>query len=175
MLAYRFWRVNISQSDRALCQCSAGQSDTEAMVPWPVPWHQRLDNRRSPLGASQPKKNYKKTLHWRRQYHVFSESQYHSTMRSDAEPEKTLPSPSTIIRREVIQKNGVRKQDDIQSVHRPSIVTIRESTRHRDRDTVVQTETRTGCARVPQVSTVKCSQESITTKPVAMSTDGQPT
>ena len=42
----------------------------------------------------------------------FAESQYHS-------------------------RYGVRKQDDVQSVRRPSFVTIRESTRHRDRDTAV--------------------------------------
>ena len=56
-----------------------------------------------------------------------NESQYHSAKRSDP-------------------KNAVRKQDDVQSVHRPAIVTIRESTRHRDRHTAV-TDTRLMCTR----------------------------
>ena len=54
--AYRFWRVNISQSETALCSALLAQSGTDAMVPlvpWPVPGHQRLDARQSPLGASQ--------------------------------------------------------------------------------------------------------------------------
>ena len=41
-----FWRVNISQSETALCSAVLAQSGTGAMVPlvpWPVPGHQRLD------------------------------------------------------------------------------------------------------------------------------------
>ena len=54
--AYRFRSVNISQSETALCTAVLAQSGTDAMVPlvpWPVPGHQRLDARQSPLGASQ--------------------------------------------------------------------------------------------------------------------------
>ena len=54
--AYRFRRVNISQSETALCSAVLAQRGTDAMVPlvpWPVPGHQRLDVRQSPLGASQ--------------------------------------------------------------------------------------------------------------------------
>ena len=118
--ALRLRRSNAHSARTALCGAVLALSGTGAMVsviPRPVPWHQRLDNRRSPLGASQPKKTSKKPS-LASTISRFAESQYHSTMRSDAEPEKTLPSPSTIVRRGVIQKNGVRKQDNVQSVHR---------------------------------------------------------
>ena len=61
--ASRFRRVNISQSETALCNAVLAQSGTDAMVPlvpWPVPGHQRLDARQSPLGASQHAKKKKK-------------------------------------------------------------------------------------------------------------------
>ena len=47
---------NSSQSETALCSAVVAQSGTDTMVsmiPWPVPGHQRLDARQSPLGASQ--------------------------------------------------------------------------------------------------------------------------
>ena len=138
--ALRLPRSNAHSARTALCGAVLALSGTGAIVsviPRPVPWHQRLDNRRSPLIASQPKKQKKTFI--------------------GVDNITFLLSPRTTVRR-----------DDVQSVHRPSIVTIRESTRHRRQD-------KTGCARVPQVPTVMCSQESITTKPVAMSTDGQPT
>ena len=53
---HSFWRVNISQSETALCGAMLAQSGTDAMVPlvpWPVPGHQRWDARQSPLGALQ--------------------------------------------------------------------------------------------------------------------------
>ena len=52
----------------------------------------------------------------------FAESQYHSMMRSDAEPEKTLPSPSTIVRRVVIQKteSGSKMTFKVFTVHQLS-------------------------------------------------------
>ena len=43
----RFRRVNISQSETALCSAVLDQSGTDAMVPlvpWPVPGHQRSDS-----------------------------------------------------------------------------------------------------------------------------------
>ena len=61
--AYRFRRVNISQSETALCSAVLAQSGTDAMValvPWPVPGHQRLDARQSTAGCLAARK--KKTL-----------------------------------------------------------------------------------------------------------------
>ena len=52
----RFRSANISQSETALCSALVAQSGTDATVPsvpWPVPGHQRLDARQSPLGALQ--------------------------------------------------------------------------------------------------------------------------
>ena len=64
--------TNSSQRDTALCSAVLAQSGTDAMVPWipwPVPGHQRLDARQSPLSASQHAKNFKKnTLHIHSQY-----------------------------------------------------------------------------------------------------------
>ena len=100
--AYKTDRQRHFSNESGAVLALSGTGAVVSVIPKTVPWHQRLDKSRSPLGASQPKKK----LHWRRQYHVFAESQYHSTKRSDP-------------------KNGVKKQDDVQSVHRPSIVTIR--------------------------------------------------
>ena len=61
--ALRLRRSNAHSARTALCGAVLALSGTGAMVsviPRPVPWHQRLDNRRSPLGASQPKKTIKK-------------------------------------------------------------------------------------------------------------------
>ena len=77
--ALRLRRLNAHSARTALRGAMLALSGTGTMVsviPRPVPWHQRLDNRRSPLAASQPKKK----LHWRRRI-----SQYHSTKRSDPE------------------------------------------------------------------------------------------
>ena len=66
--------VNISQSETALRSAVLAQSGTDAMVPsapWPVPGHQRLDSRQSPLGASQHAR--KNTLH----IYIYIYSQYH--------------------------------------------------------------------------------------------------
>ena len=60
--ALRLRRSNAHSARTALCGAVLALSGTGAMVsviPRPVPWHQRLDNRRSPLGASQPKKQQK--------------------------------------------------------------------------------------------------------------------
>ena len=57
--ALRLRRSNAHSARTALCGAALALSGTGAMVsviPRPVPWHQRLDNRRSPLGASQQKK-----------------------------------------------------------------------------------------------------------------------
>ena len=119
--ALRLWRSNAHNARAALCGAVLALSGTGTMVsvtPRPVPWHQRLDNRRSPLCASQLKKQ-KKTFIGVDIYLItfFAESQYHSTKRSDPDAESG--------------------KNDVQSVHRSSFVTIRESTRHRDRDTAV--------------------------------------
>ena len=62
--------INSSQRDAALCSAALAQSGTDVMVsliPRPVPEHQRLDARQSPLGASQHAifffKKKKNTLH----------------------------------------------------------------------------------------------------------------
>ena len=64
--ALRLRRSNARSARTALGGAMLALSGTGAMVsviPRPVPWHQRLDNRRSPLGASQPKKKtIKKTF-----------------------------------------------------------------------------------------------------------------
>ena len=111
--ALRLRRSNAHSARTALCGAVLALGGTGTMVsviPRPVPWHQRLDNRRSPLGASQPKQTKKKPSFASTNITFFAESGYHSTKRSDpdAEPEKTLPSPSTIVRRKVIQ---VRSQE----------------------------------------------------------------
>ena len=99
----RLRRSNAHSARTALCGAVLALSDTGTMVsviPRPVPWHQRLDNRRSCLAAK------KKTSLASTNITFFAESQNHSTKRSDpdAEPEKeTLPNPSTIVRRKVIQ------------------------------------------------------------------------
>ena len=57
--ALRLRRSNAHSARAALCGAVLALCGTGAMgsvIPRPVPWHQRLDNRRSPLGASQPKK-----------------------------------------------------------------------------------------------------------------------
>ena len=89
-----------------------------SVIPRPVPWHQRLDNRRSPLGASQPKKNYKKNPSLASTISRFAESQYNSTMRSDPEPEKNFAESQYHSTKKSDPKNGVRKQENVQSVHR---------------------------------------------------------
>ena len=51
--------INCSQGETALCCAVLALSGTDTLVsliPRPVPGHQRLDDRRSPLGASQHKK-----------------------------------------------------------------------------------------------------------------------
>ena len=80
--AYRFGKKNSSQSETAHSSAVLAQSGTDTMVsmiPWPVPGHQRLDARQSPLGASQhakkkPKKNLQERnncgLHTGRRLHT---------------------------------------------------------------------------------------------------------
>ena len=51
--------INCSQDETALCCAVLALSGTDTLVsliPRPIPGHQRLDDRRSPLGASQHKK-----------------------------------------------------------------------------------------------------------------------
>ena len=74
--AYRFWTVNISQSETALCSAELAQSGADAMVPlvpWPVHWHQRLDSTSESAGclAARKKKtqerrivNWTSSAHW---------------------------------------------------------------------------------------------------------------
>ena len=55
--------INCSQGETALCCAVLALSGTDTLVsliPRPVPGHQWLDDRRSPLGASQHKKKKKK-------------------------------------------------------------------------------------------------------------------
>ena len=63
--AVRFWRTNCSQGETALCCAVLALSGTDTMVsliPRLVTGHQRLDDRRSPLGASQQTLPIKKSL-----------------------------------------------------------------------------------------------------------------
>ena len=94
--ALRLWRSNAHSARTALCSAVLALSGTGTMVsviPRPVPRHQRLDTRRSPLRASQPKKiiNKKPSL----------ASTYISS--------PFLLSPSTIVRRGVIQMQSLKK------------------------------------------------------------------
>ena len=57
--------INCSQGETALCCAVLALSGTDTLVsliPKPAPGHQRLDDRRSPLSASQHKKKEKKLL-----------------------------------------------------------------------------------------------------------------
>ena len=123
--ALRLRRSNAHSARTALCGAVLALSGTGAMVsviPRPVPWHQRLDNRRSPLGASQQQKTFffkKKKPSLASTISRFAESQYHRTMRSDAEPKKNFAeSQYHSTKKSDPKKNGVRKQDTVQSVHR---------------------------------------------------------
>ena len=75
--------INCSQGETALCCAVLALSGTDTLVsliPRPVPGHQRLDDRRSPLGASQHKKGKKlvvspeerqlgrQLIRWRKKY-----------------------------------------------------------------------------------------------------------
>ena len=57
-----FFEINCSQDETALSCAVLALSGTDTLVsliPRPTPGHQRLDDRRSPLGASQHKKEKK--------------------------------------------------------------------------------------------------------------------